>query len=91
LVFWEDPKDDDPTPRLVRAASLRRAAHVWTTRIMDLYTRFPLGLTAVAVPGHISFVYGSCASDPDCHFRLCAGGRQFCGVIHTHVQENPTP
>ncbi|WP_426613563.1 hypothetical protein [Bradyrhizobium sp. McL0616] len=58
---------------------------------MDLTTRFLLGLTAVAVLGYISFVYGSCASDLDCHFRSCAGGRQFCGVIHARVQEYQTP
>jgi hypothetical protein len=53
---------------------------------MDLYTRLLLGVTAFAVLGYISFVYGSCAGDPDCHFRLCPGGRSFCGVVHAHVQ-----
>ncbi len=56
---------------------------------MDLTTRLLLGVTAFAVLGYISFVYGSCASDPDCHFRVC--GRSFCGVVHAHVQENQAP
>lgn len=56
-------------------------------RIMDLYTRLLLGVTALAVLGYIGLVYGSCASDPDCHFRLCAGGRAFCGVDHVHVRD----
>ncbi|WLB55750.1 hypothetical protein AB7008_42195 [Bradyrhizobium sp. 521_C7_N1_3] len=54
---------------------------------MDLYTRLLLGVTALAVLGYIGLVYGSCAHDPDCHFRLCAGGRAFCGVDHVHVQD----
>jgi hypothetical protein len=45
-----------------------------------------LGVTALAVLGYVSFVYGSCAADPDCHFRPCPGGRAFCGVAHAHVQ-----
>ncbi|MBR0964924.1 hypothetical protein JQ554_14615 [Bradyrhizobium diazoefficiens] len=52
---------------------------------MDLWTRLLLGMTAAAVLGYISLVYGSCASDPDCHFRLCAGRRSLCGVDHTHL------
>ena len=48
-----EPAPSYSTPRLVRAASLRRAAHVWTTRIMDPTTRFLLGLTAVAVLGYV--------------------------------------
>jgi hypothetical protein len=57
------------------------------TRIMDLWTRLLLGLTAFAVLGYISLIYGGCAADPDCHFRLCAGGRSLCGVDHAHVQD----
>ncbi|WP_156528389.1 hypothetical protein [Bradyrhizobium stylosanthis] len=53
---------------------------------MDLRTRLLLGLTAFAVLGYIGIVYGGCARDPDCHFRLCAGGRALCGVDHAHVQ-----
>ncbi|HEV2157002.1 hypothetical protein [Bradyrhizobium sp.] len=54
---------------------------------MDLWTRLLLGLTAFAVLGYISLIYGGCAADPDCHFRLCAGGRSLCGVDHAHVQD----
>ena len=54
---------------------------------MDLYTRLLLGLTAFAVLGYIGVIYGGCALDSDCHFRLCAGGRAFCGVDHAHVQD----
>jgi hypothetical protein len=53
---------------------------------MDLPTRLLLGITAFAVLGYISFVYGGCALDPDCHFPLCTGGRSLCGVDHAHVQ-----
>jgi len=56
---------------------------------MDLTTRLLLGVTAFAVLGYISFVYGSCAGDPDCHFRTC--GRQFCGVVYDHAQDHPAP
>ncbi|BAL74390.1 hypothetical protein [Bradyrhizobium cosmicum] len=52
---------------------------------MDRWTRLLLVVTAVAVLGYISMIYGSCAFDPDCHFRLCAGGRSLCGADHTHV------
>ena len=58
---------------------------------MDLYTRLLLGVTAIAVLGYISFVYGSCVGDPDCHFRLCPGGHSFCGVVHTHAQDGQAP
>ncbi|MBR0785690.1 hypothetical protein [Bradyrhizobium iriomotense] len=54
---------------------------------MDLTTRLLLGVTAFAVLGYIGVVYGSCARDSDCHFRLCAGGRSLCGVDHVHVQD----
>jgi hypothetical protein len=54
---------------------------------MDLWTRLLLGVTVFAVLGYISFVYASCASDLDCHFRPCAGGRSLCGVDHAHVQD----
>jgi len=56
---------------------------------MDLTTRLLLGVTAFAVLGYISFVYGGCASDPDCHFRVC--GRQFCGVVYDHAQDRAAP
>ena len=49
---------------------------------MDLRTRLLLGVTAFAVLGYIGLVYGGCALDPDCHFRLCPGQRSFCGVVH---------
>ncbi len=49
---------------------------------MDLSTRLLLSLTAFAVLGYIGLVYGGCALDPDCHFRLCPGQRAFCGVVH---------
>ena len=53
-----------------------------TLRHMDAYTRLLLGVTALAVLGYIGMVYGGCAADPDCHFRVCAGGRAFCGVVY---------
>ena len=56
---------------------------------MDLYTRLLLAVTAVAVLGYISFVYGSCAGDPDCHFRTC--GHRFCGVVYDHPEGRTTP
>lgn len=56
---------------------------------MDIYTRLLLGLTALAVLGYVSIVYGGCASDPDCHFQVC--GRQFCGVTYNHGQDRPAP
>ena len=49
---------------------------------MDLRTGLLLGATAFAVLGYIGLVYGGCALDPDCHFRLCPGQRAFCGVVH---------
>ncbi|MDA9390719.1 hypothetical protein WN73_08415 [Bradyrhizobium sp. CCBAU 45394] len=55
--------------------------------IMDLWTRLLLGVTAFAVLGYIGVVYGGCASDPDCHFRLCPGRHSLCGVDHAHVQD----
>ncbi|WP_198024743.1 hypothetical protein [Bradyrhizobium sp. Cp5.3] len=58
---------------------------------MDLYTRLLLGVTAFAVLGYISFVYGSCSTDPACHFRLCAGGRSFCGVVYGNGQDSRAP
>ena len=58
---------------------------------MDIRTRLLLGVTAVAVIGYIGLVYGRCASDPDCHFRSCAGGRQLCGVVYSHAQDRPAP
>ncbi|TWB49694.1 hypothetical protein [Bradyrhizobium sacchari] len=54
---------------------------------MHLTTRLLLGLTAFAVLGYIGFVYGGCALDPDCHFRLCAGGRSLCGIDHAYVRD----
>ncbi|MBR0723093.1 hypothetical protein [Bradyrhizobium manausense] len=56
---------------------------------MDFTTRLLLGVTALVVLGYISFVYGSCAGDPDCHLRVC--GRQFCGVVSSHAQDRPAP
>ncbi|MET4258139.1 hypothetical protein ABIC09_003081 [Bradyrhizobium sp. S3.12.5] len=57
--------------------------------LMDFTTRLLLGVTAFAVLGYISFVYGSCAVDPDCHLRTC--GRQVCGVVHSHAQDRAAP
>ncbi|MDH6256294.1 hypothetical protein [Bradyrhizobium sp. BR13661] len=56
---------------------------------MDLTTRFLIGLTAAAVLGYLGFVYGSCAGDPDCHFRTC--GHRFCGVAYSHAQDRTSP
>lgn len=56
---------------------------------MDLITRLLLGVTALAVLVYISFVYGSCAGDPDCHFRTC--GHRFCGVVYSHAQDRQAP
>lgn len=53
-----------------------------TPKPMDLTTRLLLGVTALAALGYVSFVYGSCAGDPDCHLRSC--GRQLCGVVYSH-------
>ena len=64
-------------------------ADVWIKRIMDLITRLLLGVTALAVLVYISFVYGSCAGDPDCQFRIC--GHRFCGVVDSHAQDRPAP
>ena len=47
---------------------------------MDGWTKFLLGLTAFAVIGYATMIYGSCARDPQCHIRHC--GRQVCGVVH---------
>jgi hypothetical protein len=58
---------------------------------MDAYTRLLLGVTALAVLGYIGLVYGGCAADSDCHFRSCAGGRAFCGVVYDHAQDRQTP
>jgi len=49
---------------------------------MDFRTRLLLGITAFAVLGYVGLFYGGCAADPACHFRPCAGGRAFCGVVH---------
>jgi hypothetical protein len=65
------------------------ASHVAVDRIMDLYTRLLLGVTAFAVLAYISFVYGSCAGDPDCHFRVC--GHRFCGVVYSHAENHAAP
>lgn len=86
---FSEPTADGPTLRL--ASTALAGAHVWVKRIMDLYTRFLLGLTALAVLGYIGAVYGGCAADPDCHFRSCAGGRSFCGVVYGHAPENKAP
>ncbi|WP_167354023.1 hypothetical protein ACNJX9_06095 [Bradyrhizobium sp. DASA03076] len=56
---------------------------------MDLAPRLLLGATALAVPGYVTFVYGSCAGDPDCHFRTC--GYRFCGVVYDHPQDHQAP
>ena len=56
---------------------------------MDFTTRLLLGVAAFAVLAYISFVYGSCAGDPGCHFRTC--GRQLCGVVDSHGHDGPAP
>ncbi|WP_298880804.1 hypothetical protein [uncultured Bradyrhizobium sp.] len=56
---------------------------------MDLTTRLLLGATTFAVLAFVSFVYGRCAGDPDCHFRVC--GHRFCGVVYNHPENGPTP
>ena len=58
---------------------------------MDLTTRLLLGVTAFAVLGYIGFVYGGCAADPDCHFRLCPGRQSFCGIVHAREQDRHLP
>lgn len=58
---------------------------------MDLTTRLLLGVTALAVLGYIGLVYGGCAADPDCHFRLCPGGRSFCGTVHGPALDRRAP
>lgn len=47
---------------------------------MDGWTRWLLGLTAVAVIGYAALIYGGCVLDAHCHLRIC--GRQVCGMVH---------
>jgi hypothetical protein len=56
---------------------------------MDLTTRLLIGVTALAVLAYVSFVYGGCAGDPDCHFRTC--GHRLCGVVTDHAHDSAAP
>jgi len=49
---------------------------------MDAWTRLLLGITAFAVIGYASVIYGSCAFDSRCHLRTCPHAKYSCGVIY---------
>jgi hypothetical protein len=49
---------------------------------MDGWTRFLLGITAVAVTGYIALIYGGCALDARCHLRSCPHAKYACGVMY---------
>ncbi|HZR86391.1 MAG TPA: hypothetical protein VFB02_06290 [Bradyrhizobium sp.] len=49
---------------------------------MDGWTRFLLGITAVAVTGYIALIYGGCALDAHCHLRSCPHSKYVCGVAY---------
>ena len=48
---------------------------------MDGWTKFLLGITALAVTGYIALIYGGCALDAHCHLRNCHT-KYACGVVH---------
>jgi hypothetical protein len=48
---------------------------------MDGWTKFLLGITALAVTGYIALIYGGCALDAHCHLRNCHT-KYVCGVVH---------
>ncbi len=49
---------------------------------MDGWTKFLLGITAVAVTGYIALIYGGCALDAHCQLRSCAHSKYVCGVAY---------
>ena len=49
---------------------------------MDGWTKGLLGITAVAVTGYFTLIYGSCALDARCHLRNCPHTKYTCGVIY---------
>ncbi|WP_201456087.1 hypothetical protein [Bradyrhizobium macuxiense] len=53
---------------------------------MDLWTRFLLGVTAVAVVGYFALIYGGCALDRRCHLRSCYSHRT-CGVVYDKTDD----
>ena len=53
---------------------------------MDLWTRFLLVVTAVAVVGYFALIYGGCALDQRCHLRSCYSHRT-CGVVYDKTDD----
>ena len=56
---------------------------------MDGWTRFLLGITAVAVTGYIALIYGGCALDAHCHLRSCPHAKYACGVMYDADDAKP--
>jgi hypothetical protein len=50
---------------------------------MDGWTKFLLGITALAVTGYVALIYGSCALDAHCHILTCSQAKKYvCGVAY---------